>query len=384
MLALRLARGSHPLVLLRRLLVAVASGVVGLLLLAALAYALTHPGRPGASLPRLAWCLVPLAAVTHLSVAMARTDPSTRPRTGLDAIGLGPGQLGALAAASTAVAATLGSVLALLSFVHLRDGLAGLPFGGTAAEEFARGAALPFAGTLTLLALPPLTVAAVATLALRPRDRSGPGPDGAPRDGFPGGLPWGVALTAAGLAVGTYAAGPDGGGAATAPPGGLDAHPAGVLGGWLLTAVGLGLSGPALTHICGRLLQLGRPGAARLLAGRALMDQARILGRPLGVVCAVGSAGIALWTLYGDGSRPFGALTALGTGLVVVCAVAPLVTAALESRRTRATATAELRRIGTPPRTLRSAVLMRCAALVAVCTPLTWLVGTLAAVPLTR
>nr|EIF92866.1 hypothetical protein [Streptomyces tsukubensis NRRL18488] len=82
MLALRLARGAGPLALLRRLLVAAASAGVGFLLLSALTYALAHPGDP-AALPRLSWCLVPLAAAVHFAVAVARTDPGTRPRTGL-------------------------------------------------------------------------------------------------------------------------------------------------------------------------------------------------------------------------------------------------------------------------------------------------------------
>ena len=55
-LALRLARGAHPAVQLRRLLVATASAGTGFLLLCTLGHALTHPGGPGASLLRLAWC----------------------------------------------------------------------------------------------------------------------------------------------------------------------------------------------------------------------------------------------------------------------------------------------------------------------------------------
>ncbi|MFE0424424.1 hypothetical protein ACFW15_18710, partial [Streptomyces sp. NPDC058953] len=90
MLALRLARGSRPLVLLRRLLVAAASAGVGFLLLSALAHALAHPGDPSGSVLRLVWCLVPLAAAVHFAVAVARTDPGTRPRGGLSAVGLGP------------------------------------------------------------------------------------------------------------------------------------------------------------------------------------------------------------------------------------------------------------------------------------------------------
>ncbi|NEE18458.1 hypothetical protein G3M58_69820, partial [Streptomyces sp. SID7499] len=64
MLALRLARGSHPLVLVRRLLVAAASAGVGFLLLCALGYAAGHPASAGSVL-RLLWCFVPLAATVQ-------------------------------------------------------------------------------------------------------------------------------------------------------------------------------------------------------------------------------------------------------------------------------------------------------------------------------
>ena len=140
-LALRLARGAHPLVLLRRLLVAAASAGVGFLLLCTLTYALSHPTDSGASAVRLLWCLVPLAATVHFAVAVARTDPSTRPRSGLSAVGLGPARLSALAAVSTAVSGTLGSMVALLFFLHLRGDLTGLPFDGAAAGLLGGGPA---------------------------------------------------------------------------------------------------------------------------------------------------------------------------------------------------------------------------------------------------
>ena len=99
MLALRLARGSRPLVQFRRLLVATASAGVGLLLLCTLMWAIGHP--QGAVL-RLVWCAIPAAAAVQLAVAVARTDPGTTPRPGLSAIGLGPARLTAYAAATTA------------------------------------------------------------------------------------------------------------------------------------------------------------------------------------------------------------------------------------------------------------------------------------------
>ncbi|MEU1027141.1 hypothetical protein ABZ366_34795, partial [Streptomyces sp. NPDC005904] len=76
MLALRLARGAHPLVQLRRLLVAGASAGTGFLLLCTLANAMRHPGA--GSVLRLAWCVAPLAATVYFAVAVARADPGTR------------------------------------------------------------------------------------------------------------------------------------------------------------------------------------------------------------------------------------------------------------------------------------------------------------------
>ncbi|MEU6978908.1 MULTISPECIES: hypothetical protein [unclassified Streptomyces] len=358
MLALRLVRGAHPLVQLRRLLVAAAAAGVGFLLLCALGHAVGHPAQSSASVLRLLWCALPLAATVQFAVAVARTDPSTRPRQGLDAVGLGPTRLTALAAASTAVATTLGSALALLFYLHLRGDITGLPFDGAAAELLAADQPIPLAAALTLLAILPVVAATAAGLSLRPRPR--PRPDVAPH---PTGLPWGVALLAVGLALETYA-GRNGSG--------------GVLAGWILTAIGLAMAGPGLTHWCGRLLQMVRPGAVRLLAGRVLMDESRRIGRPLGVVCAVGSGALAALALNTD----FGPLAGLGAALVVACTTATLLTAALESRQSRAHTTEALLRIGAPPGVLRTTALLRAAALLTVFVPLTWAVGELAAVPL--
>ncbi|BFO15716.1 hypothetical protein SHKM778_21040 [Streptomyces sp. KM77-8] len=76
--------------------------------------------------------------------------------------------------------------------------------------------------------------------------------------------------------------------------------------GLALTAVGLALAGPGLTHLCGRLLQTVRPGALRLLAGRVLMTEATRIGRPLGVVCAVLSAVYSLASLHEREDTPPG------------------------------------------------------------------------------
>ncbi|MEU8667368.1 hypothetical protein OG473_10085 [Streptomyces anulatus] len=386
MLALRLARGSHPLVLVRRLLVAAASAGVGFLLLCALGYAAAHPASAGSVL-RLLWCFVPLAATVQFAVAVARADPSTRPRPGLSSVGLGPVRLSALAAVSTAVSTTLGSMVALLFFLHLRGDLTGMPFDGGAAEFLGAGSPLPLAAALMLLALVPVAASTASALALRSR------PDPA-RDAFgseelpepapaPAGLPWGVALTAAGLAVEAIASRGTAG-SAFPLPGRYDSTPVAVLIGWTLTAVGLAMAGPSLTYLCGRALQAVRPGAVRLLAGRVLMNEARRIGRPLGVVCAVLSAAIAASALYGGDERPYGPLTALGAVLVLGCTTATLLTSALEAKHARAHTVEALLRMGAPAATLRRATALRAGALLALFAPLTWVIAQLAALPLTR
>ncbi|MEG3629005.1 hypothetical protein [Streptomyces poriticola] len=509
MLALRLTRGAHLAVQLRRLLVAAASAGTGFLLLSALGYAISHPEAPGAAALRLAWCAAPLAASVQFAVAVARTDPGTRPRTGLSAIGLGPGRLMAVSATTTALSCTLGSMLALLFFLHLRGDLTGLPIDGAAPDTLGSGRPLPLPAALTLLALVPLTASAAVALLLRPREpRPARGDDRTPRygrfgayglaaretfgaygrfgrfgarkdtgaagsrtagaaepaagrtagradtagsrtagrtdavasgtagatepaasrtagatehvgsrtgatarvgpgdppaeggtlsaqasethapaeaDGIPGtpvplprrqplsALPWGIAVLAAGLAAETYSS------RTTA----ADATPAaGVLIGWALTALGLALAGPGLTHLCGRLLQAARPGALRLLAGRVLMEEATRIGRPLGVVCAVASAAYAATTVYAADGPTFGPLSTLGALLVAGCAVATLLTAAVEAKHARADTTAALLRLGAPAGMLRGAAALRAGALLALFGPLTLAVAELAALPL--
>jgi hypothetical protein len=385
-LALRLTRGSHPLVLVRRLLLASASAGVGFLLLCTLGYASGHPAHASGSVLRLLWCAVPLAATVHFAVAVARTDPSTRPRPGLFAAGLGPARLAALAAISTAVSTTLGSVVALLFFLHLRGDLTGLPFDGGAAEFLGAGTPLPLAAALVLLAVVPLAASAAGGLALRsrpfaPSEAQEAEDDLAPAP-TPTGLPWGVALTAAGLAVEAYTSR----GSAGSPfplPGRLDSTPAAVLAGWTLTAIGLAMAGPGLTHLCGRLLQAVHPGAVRLLAGRVLMDEASRIGRPLGVVCAVLSGMIAASVLHTGGPFPFGPLTALGAVLVLGCTTATLLTSALEAKQARVRTARTLVRLGAPASVLRSAATLRAVVLLVVFAPLTWAIAELAALPLT-
>ncbi|MGV9252274.1 hypothetical protein [Streptomyces sp. NPDC003697] len=495
MLALRLTRLARPAVQLRRLTVCAASAGTGFLLLCALGYALAHPATPASAVLRLAWCAVPLATTAYLAVAVARTDPGTRPRPGLSAVGLGPGRLMAVSAATTALCCGLGSVVALITFLRLRGDLLGGPLTGTAAEFLAPGGPLPLPAMLTLLALVPAIASVAVAVALRPRDPrppaaarsavrgygrfgayrrtgaretfgaygrfgarwraaarpepsdgphaddgrpapqpaaarvaagtahrhgaalsrvpgdptgaeaaadspataedrpdppTGPGPERddldpgrppAPRRP-PGGLPWGIAVLAAGLAVEAYAsrtaASPS-----PALPGGLAVDSVSVLLGWLLTAVGLALAGPGLTHLCGRALQSVGPGALRLLAGRVLMEEAGRIGRPLGLVCAVASGTYAMVTLSGD-APAVGPLTALGTLLVAGCALATLLTAAVEARQARAETVAALLRLGAPATMLLAAAALRATALLALFAPLTLVIAHLAALPLIR
>ncbi|MFI9175269.1 hypothetical protein [Streptomyces lincolnensis] len=449
MLALRLTRGAHPAVQLRRLLVAAASAGTGFLLLCTLGYAMSNPDAGSGSLLRLAWCATPLATTVYFAVAVARTDPATSPRTGLSAIGLGPARLMAVSATTTALACTLGSMLALLFFLHLRGDLTGMPFDGAAAEFLAADSPLPLPAALTLLSLTPVIASLSVALTLRPRDdrptppgtrtfgrfgaygsgkaretfgaygRFGarlratarPGKDAPPQarasepdlpaqtegqaspdlapDTLPAppadppkGLPWGIAVLAAGLAVETYAT--RSGGTPTTPlPGGLAGGAPSVLIGWLLTATGLALAGPGLTHLCGRLLQTARPGALRLLAGRVLMTESTRIGRPLGVVCAVASGAYAMTALDGPDGAEFGPLTTLGLLLVVGCTLATLLTAAVEAKHARADTTEALLRLGAPTTMLRGAAAVRAGALLALFGPLTLVVAELAALPLT-
>ncbi|MFJ6693649.1 hypothetical protein [Streptomyces sp. NPDC091294] len=462
MLALRLTRTAHLAVHLRRLLVALASAGTGFLLLCALGHALSHPDAPGASALRLAWCAAPLAAAVYLAVAVARTDPGTRPRSGLSAIGLGPGRLMAVSATTTALSAALGSVAALLAYLYLRGGLTGRPPSErVAADALAVGQSLPAPAVLTLLVLVPALASAAVAHTLRPRDprpstataprgygrfgaygwgkaretfgaygrfgartavagpagsraagaaRVGAGgalltqasdphppapadgttqtldaappapadatPEPTPRPQNTTALPWGIAVLTAGLTVETYT------GNATGAPAPGTAPSAGVLIGWALTALGLALAGPGLTHLCGRLLQAARPGALRLLAGRVLMEESHRVGRPLGVVAAVAAAAYVTATVY-DGDGPaFGPLGTLGALLVAGCTVATLLTAAVEARHARADTTDALLRLGAPPATLRAAAAVRAAALLALFGPLVLIVAVLAALPL--
>ncbi|MFF8783383.1 hypothetical protein [Streptomyces sp. NPDC015125] len=385
MLALRLARGSHPLVLLRRLCVAVAAAGTGFLLLSTVGHAAGHPSAADESLVRLLWCTAPLAATAQFAVSTARTDPAARLQRGMTAAGLGPLRLTLLATVSTTLTCVLGVLLALLVFLRLRGDLGGPSAVRFDADLLGAGHPVPLVGALMLLATVPLTAAAATAVALRPRHEAGAPEDGCrPRIAPPSGLPWGIALAAAGLAIEAYTSRAPGAHSGLLPlPGRLIGSPPGVLAGWALSAFGLVLAGPGLVHLCGRLLCAGRPGALRLLSGRVLQEESHRLGRPLGVLCAVGSAAYAALKVYeASPARPFGPLTAVGAAVVLACVTASALTAALESRSARAHTTAALRRLGASASVLHRAAALRALALLVVLAPLTWTVAEMATLPL--
>lgn len=393
MLALRLARGSHPLVLLRRLLLTAAATGTGFLLLCALGHATAHPTDATESLVRLLWCAVPLAATVHLSVAVARTDPAACLQRGMTAAGLGPVRLTLLAASSTTAFCVLGCLLALAAFLHLRGGLGTAPAGGDAAQLLGGAHPLTMAGALTLLGAVPLSTAAATAVAVRPRRSAPARSEAAARaeataaarsTNAVAGVPWAIALTATGLALEAYASrGAVSAGPLLPLPGRLVGSPSGVLAGWALCALGLVLAGPGLTQLSGRLLGAGRPGALRLLAGRVLQDESRRIGRPLGVLCAVASGACTALRIYGASpTQPFGPLTGIGAALVLMCATAGALSAALEARSARTHTTVALRRLGAPASVLHRAAALRAAALLIVMAPMTCAVAELAALPL--
>ncbi|MCC5035790.1 hypothetical protein DMH02_021895 [Streptomyces sp. WAC 00631] len=403
MLALRLARGARPAVQARRLAVAAASAGTGFLLLSSLGQAAALPAGAGSSAVRLLWCALPLAASVQLAVAAARADHGAGPRQNLYAAGCGPARLALLAAASTVLSCLLGGVAAALVFLLLRGDL-GIPAVPGAEQALGAGVPLPFPAVLTLLTVVPAAAGAATALALRPRPASAEHrhrstghdqavPWSAGRDPYTPGtalreLPWGIALLTAGLALASYAGpgsgGPPGGGPPL--PGRPDGIPPGAVAGWALVAVGLVTALPGLTHLAGRLLAAGRPGALRLLAGRFLQAEAGRTGRPLGVLCAVATGVLAADRLYG-GPGPaavasFGPLLALGAALVVACVTLTVVITAVESRAERAGTTEALRHAGAPAALLRRAAVLRAVVMAAVVAPVSWAVATLATLPL--
>ncbi|MFK0290937.1 hypothetical protein ACIQU6_10730 [Streptomyces sp. NPDC090442] len=386
MLALRLARGTHPLVLLRRLFVAAAAAGTGFLVLGALGHAAAHPDTAGDSLARLLWCAVPLAATTQLAVSVARTDPAARLQRGMTAAGLGPLRLTLLAATSTALSCLLGILLSLAAFLSLRSNLGGTGTGSRFVDAGLLGAGhpVPLVGALMLLSVIPLTAAAATAFSLRPRTEPGAIHLALPSaTAAPSGLPWGVALTAAGLAIEAYTSPAGTPGGLLPLPSRLIVSPPTVLIGWGLAAFGLVLAGPGLVYLSGQLLCAGRPGALRLLSGRVLQEESHRLGRPIGVLCAVASAAYAAAAVYEAApSRPLGPFTAIGAAVILACVSASALTAAWESRTARAHTTAALRRLGASASVLHRATALRTLALLLVLGPLTWTVAEMATLPL--
>lgn len=394
MLCLRLTRGSGPGVLLRRLLLAVVSAGTCFLLLTTLGYALGNPGKAGAASVRLLWCLVPAAAAVRLAVAVACVEPPGGPTAQAAAADRGPSKTVRTAAATTVLSCSLGSAAALAVFLLLRGEPTVPPLPPGTAAALGAGVPLPLAGTLTLLAFVPLLSAVATMAALRPRGtgppRSSAGepsstPAAKPPTVNPGGLFRGAALVCAGLALELYTRRwqPPPPGDQVTLPGGLPRLSTMMIIGWSLTAAGFVLAGPGLVYLCGRMTAAAKPGALRLLAGRGLLAEAHRLGKPLGVLCAAASATLAAVRLWRASGQPApGPLALLGSGLVIVCAVATVLTAAEAAREARSPVSDTLVRLGAPSRMLRRVVLVRTGVLMALLMPLTWAVAELAALPM--
>ncbi|SHM67969.1 hypothetical protein [Actinacidiphila paucisporea] len=373
MLSWRVVRGAWLGAMGRWLTVVAAAAGTGLLLLSTLGWALGS-AQPGAGAgARLVWCLLPVAVTVQLAATVGRAQPLGWPRPGLAAIGLGRTATVLIGAAGAALACAAGSAVALLVFLYLRGDLDGVPYAGSASGVLGAGHRLPVAGAATLLAAVPLMAAGVAAAGLwQPR---------APKPGAaPVGLPWGVALTAVGLAVQVGAPRGD-----TLPlPSGLGSVSPATAAGWLVASAGMVVAGPGLVHLCGRLLALHRPGALRLLAGRAMQQEARRIGRPVGLLCATATAAVAVYHLQSGVGHRLGPLTAFAAALIGASVLVIAGTAMLEARSARARSTTALRDLGASPALLRGAVALRAGVLLAVAVPLTAVVAGLATVPATR
>ncbi|SDP05317.1 hypothetical protein [Actinacidiphila guanduensis] len=355
MLSLRVLKGSGPAAASRWLLVGLASCGTGLLLLGALGWALAHPNAGTSdAVVRLGWCVVPVVVTVQLAVAVARAQPAAWPRAGLDAAGLGRSGLVLLGAASAAVVCAAGSVVALPLFLLLRGDLAGGPYHGIAPGLLATGHHLPPAGVVTLLAVVPVAAGVTAATG---RLGTGRRTSSDEPSGTPSGLPWGIALVAAGLGVEAGAPG----GHDIPLPSGLGSIASAAAGGWVLAAVGLVLAGPGLVHLGGRLLAAFRPGAIRLLSGRALQQEAHRIGPPLGLLSAATAAAVSAHGLRPG--HPLGHVTVFAATLVAVCVLAIAAMAAVESRSTRRPAAATMRDLAVSPAVLRSVLALRAGVL---------------------
>ncbi|WP_431980836.1 hypothetical protein [Streptomyces qinglanensis] len=411
MLTLRLTLTATPSALLLRLLLLCASSAGGLLLLAALSYALEHPGHRAAVLMRLLWCLIPLAVTAHLAVVLGRTEPRAETRLGLHTAGLGPARLPLLAARTAAVPGLAGSALTLLLTVRGGVESAGgslsvlsLPRPSAAVLPL-QGPPLPVPAAVTLLSALPVAAVLAAAWGARP-GAAAPAPEDSWRfadsrravdsarrrertdtsrraELLRSALRAvsGLLTGTAGLLLAAYAARSTGG------TWDLAEHPGDVAGspfaaGWTLIAVGLVVAGPGLVALSGHLLGTARPGPVRLLAGRSLVREASFLGRPLGGLSAVAAALVAVFRahLAGEGVPAPGPLVAVAA-LTGCCATAAGLAALARVRRARAPVRELLERLGAPRQLGRGVALLRATAAAAVCAPLVAAGGLLTALP---
>ncbi|MFG2823638.1 hypothetical protein ACGFX4_29955 [Kitasatospora sp. NPDC048365] len=359
---LRLARGYRTLDLARWTLTTAAAAVVAAFLLRALGRALSEPA--GASLPRLLWCLPPLAAVAWFAAVAARAVPAQQPEriTGLTAAGAGPRRIRLLVGGEIAAACTLGGAATLLVFLILRNDIAGPEL----AADLGMGVPLPAAAPVVLLAALPLVAGVSAACAIRfPDGLPGrPAEPAADYDFAPLRLALPIGLTLVGLALELYGLRP---GAAVDGkpidlPAGLGATSAAVLIGWALAATGIALLTAPLLAVAGRLLPLGRPAPLRLLAGRGLTAQARGLGSPLAVLAlavALVLTAARHWTGTPGTAEPLPVIEGV---LIIGCAGAAVVARVLELRAARRPVTDDLLRLGTPPGLLAGAATLRTVA----------------------
>ncbi|MFJ6623121.1 hypothetical protein ACIQOW_36805 [Kitasatospora sp. NPDC091335] len=362
MFYLRLARGYRVPDLGRWLLTTLAAAVVAAFLLRSLGRAMSDPTGGADPLARLLWCLPPLAAVAWFAAVTARAVPARRPEriAGLTAAGAGSRRIRTLIAGEVTLASTLGSLLALLLFLVLRNDIAGPAL----APDLGMGVPLPAAAPIALLTLVPLTAGTAAACAV-------PSPEGLPggRVHAPTGFGvWRIALATGlgviGAALELIALRP-GAAADGRPihlPAGLGTTSTAALGGWAASALGLALlTGPLLAWT-GRLLAVGRPTPLRLLAGRGLTAQARRLGAPLAVLTlavALVLTTVRYWIGAPDSAD---ALPAVEAGLVLGCAAAAVIARLAEVRTDRREVTDALLRLGTSPRMLFGAVALRTLA----------------------
>ncbi|GAA2268047.1 MULTISPECIES: hypothetical protein [Kitasatospora] len=361
MLYLRLARGYRPADLGRCLLTAAAAAAVAVFLLRALGRALADPA--GASVERLLWCLPPLAAVGWFAAVAARALPVARAEriTGLTAAGAGPTAIRALIAGETALVSAVGSGLALLAFLVLRNDIAG----PSLAPEVGLGSPLPAAAPVTLLFLVPLVAGASAAAAI-PLTETLPGHSEAPHHtGFAGprlAVPIGLVLI--GLSLELYGLRP---GAAQdgwplGLPAGLGATNSAALIGWAFAALGLALLTAPLLAWGGQLLVLGRPTPLRLLAGRGLTAEAHRLGAPLAVLALSLATGLTAIRSWAHRPGTVETVPALEAALIVGCAIMAVLIRAAQIRDSRQNVTAALVQLGAAPRLLLGAAVLRTAA----------------------